>query len=152
MKNEEVKMKKFIKIHENDNVAVALQEVSAGTAVDLEGFSVTALEEIPAGHKIALTDIPEGENIVKYGFPIGHAKADIKAGEHVHTHNVKSNLAGLKEYAYHPVAGSDRVEDAQTFMGYVRSDGSVGIRNEVWIIPTVGCVNGIAEAIEAECH
>ena len=76
-------MKKFIKIHENDNVAVALQEVPAGTVVDLEGFSVTALEEIPAGHKVALTDISEGVNIVKYGFPIGHAKTDIKAGEHV---------------------------------------------------------------------
>ncbi len=148
MKNEEVSMKTFIKIHDNDNVAVALQEVPAGTSVNLDGYSVTALEAIPAGHKIALMDIPEGVNIIKYGFPIGHAKADIKAGEHVHTHNVKSNLSGLKEYAYHPVAGSDRVEDAQTFMGYVRPDGSVGIRNEVWIIPTVGCVNGIAEAIE----
>ena len=145
-------MKQFLKIHDSDNVAVALQNVPAGTQVDLEGFSVVSTEEIPAGHKIALTDIPEGVNIIKYGFPIGHAKVDIKAGEHVHTHNVKSNLSGLKEYSYHPVAGSDRVEEAQTFMGYVRPDGSVGIRNEVWIIPTVGCVNGIAEAIEANCQ
>ncbi len=141
-------MKNFIRIHENDNVAVALQPVGAGTAVDLEGYSVVSKEEIPAGHKIALVDIPEGVDIIKYGFPIGHAKVDIHAGEHVHTHNVKSNLSGLKEYSYHPVAGSDRVEEPQTFMGYVRPDGSVGIRNEVWIIPTVGCVNGIAEAIE----
>ena len=145
-------MKQFLKIHDSDNVAVALQNVPAGTQVDLEGFSVVSTEEIPAGHKIALADIPEGVNIIKYGFPIGHAKVNIKAGEHVHTHNVRSNLSGLKEYAYHPVQGSDRVEEPQTFMGYVRSDGSVGIRNEVWIIPTVGCVNGIAEAIEEQCR
>ncbi len=145
-------MKQFLKIHDSDNVAVALQDVPAGTQVDLEGFSVVSTEEIPAGHKIALADIPEGVNIIKYGFPIGHAKVNIKAGEHVHTHNVRSNLSGLKEYAYHPVQGSDRVEEPQTFMGYVRSDGSVGIRNEVWIIPTVGCVNGIAEAIEEQCR
>lgn len=144
-------MKQFLKIHDSDNVAVALQNVPAGTQVDLEGFSVVSTEEIPAGHKIALVDIPEGVNVVKYGFPIGHAKFDIKAGDHVHTHNIKSNLEGLKEYVYHPVKGSDRVEETQTFMGYVRPDGSVGIRNEVWIIPTVGCVNGIAEAIEARC-
>ena len=131
-------MNNFIRIHSSDNVAVALKTVPAGTPVDLDGYAVTAAEEIPAGHKIALTDIPEGVNIIKYGFPIGHAKADIKAGEHVHTHNVKSNLEGLREYAYHPVKGTDRVEEPQTFMGYVRPDGRVGIRNEVWIIPTVG--------------
>ena len=145
-------MNNFIRIHSSDNVAVALKTVPAGTPVDLDGYAVTAAEEIPAGHKIALTDIPEGVNIIKYGFPIGHAKADIKAGEHVHTHNVKSNLEGLREYAYHPVKGTDRVEEPQTFMGYVRPDGRVGIRNEVWIIPTVGCVNGIAEAIEDRCR
>ncbi len=145
-------MKKFLKIHENDNVAVALQPVSAGSPVDVDGVSAAALDDIPAGHKIALTDIPEGVDIMKYGFPIGHAKVFIKAGEHVHSHNVRSNLEGLREYVYHPVQGSDRVEESDTFMGYVRSDGSVGIRNEVWIIPTVGCVNGIAEAIEAECQ
>ena len=145
-------MKNFIKIHQNDNVAVALQDVPAGTPAGLEGYAVAALEEIPAGHKMALTDIPEGVNIIKYGFPIGHAKTDIKAGEHVHTHNVSSNLAGLKEYAYHPAACSDRVEAPASFMGYVRTDGSVGIRNEVWIVPTVGCVNGIAEAIEANAQ
>ena len=142
----------FIKIHPDDNVAVALQNVPAGTPAGLEGCAVTARDDIPAGHKMALTDIPEGVNIIKYGFPIGHAKSDIKAGMHVHSHNVKSNLEGLREYAYHPVAGSDRVEEPTSFMGYVRPDGSVGIRNEIWIIPTVGCVNGIAEAIEANAQ
>ncbi|MBR6089087.1 MAG: altronate dehydratase [Anaerolineaceae bacterium] len=145
-------MKKFLKIHESDNVAVALQPVPAGTPVDIDGFDVVSNGDIPAGHKIALVDIPEGVNIIKYGFPIGHAKTDIRAGDHVHSHNVKSNLEGLKDYTYNPVQGSDRTEEGTTFMGYVRSDGSVGIRNEVWIVPTVGCVNGIAEAIEARCQ
>ncbi|MBQ6510278.1 MAG: altronate dehydratase [Flexilinea sp.] len=145
-------MNNFIKIHPDDNVAVALRNVPAGTPAGIEGYAVTALEAIPAGHKMALTDIPEGVNIIKYGFPIGHAKTGIRAGEHVHSHNVKSNLEGLQEYAWHPVAGSDRTEEPSAFMGYVRPDGSVGIRNEVWIIPTVGCVNGIAEAIEANAQ
>ncbi len=145
-------MNNFMQIHSGDNVAVALQTVPAGVRTELGGFSFETLEEIPAGHKAALTAIAAGENIIKYGFPIGHAKTDIRAGEHVHSHNVKSNLEGLREYAWHPVPGSDRVEEPQTFMGYLRTDGSAGIRNEVWIIPTVGCVNGIAEAIEANAQ
>ena len=102
------------------------------------------------GHKYAARDIEAGENIVKYGSPIGHATVPIKAGEHVHTHNVKTNLSGnleytynYKEYGVHP-APSDR-----TFMGYVRENGDVGIRNEIWIVNTVGCVNKIAEKLSA---
>ena len=140
---------KLIRIHARDNVAVAISPVEAGEKLLLTGgVEVTALAGIPAGHKIALTDIPEGENIVKYGFPIGHAKENIKKGAWVHSHNVSSNLSGLKEYTYTPVKGETRYEEPAAFMGYPREDGRVGIRNEVWIIPTVGCVNGIAEAIE----
>ena len=141
-------MDKLIRIHEMDNVAVATQPVAAGEAITVGAFSLTAAQEIPAGHKIALMPIAEGENIIKYGFPIGHAKRDIAAGEWVHTHNTASNLSGLREYSYQPVECPEGTETPATFMGYVRSDGSVGVRNEVWIIPTVGCVNGIAEAIE----
>ena len=141
-------MDKLIRIHEMDNVAVATQPVAAGEAITVGAFSLTAAQEIPAGHKIALMPIAEGENIIKYGFPIGHAKRDIAAGEWVHTHNTASNLSGLREYSYQPVECPQGTETPATFMGYVRSDGSVGVRNEVWIIPTVGCVNGIAEAIE----
>ena len=100
------------------------------------------------GHKYALRDIAEGENIIKYGNPIGHAICDIKKGEHVHTHNIKTNLAGNLEYTYEPVFYDIPEEDKnRTFMGYVRENGDVGIRNEIWIVNTVGCVNKVAEEI-----
>lgn len=144
-------MEAMRKIHAKDNVAVALETVPAGY-VFMEGdLKVTALDEIPAGHKMALRDVEEGEDLIKYGFPIGHAKRKIAAGEHVHSHNTASNLAGLKEYAYHPSFVEVEPQESASFMGYVREDGSVGIRNEVWIIPTVGCVNGVAEKIEEIC-
>ena len=102
------------------------------------------------GHKYALCDIAAGENIIKYGNPIGHATADIKAGEHIHTHNMKTNLAGNLEYEYLPESYDLPVEDkSRTFRGYVRKNGEVGIRNDVWIIVTVGCVNKVAERIAA---
>ncbi len=102
------------------------------------------------GHKYALCDIAAGENIIKYGNPIGHATADIKAGEHIHTHNMKTNLAGNLEYEYLPESYELPVEDkGRTFRGYVRKNGEVGIRNDVWIIVTVGCVNKVAERIAA---
>ena len=102
------------------------------------------------GHKYALFDIKKGENIIKYGNPIGHATEDIKAGEHVHTHNVKTNLSGNLEYTYDPVSYDlPEEENGRTFMGYVRENGDVGIRNEIWIVNTVGCVNKVAERIAA---
>ena len=119
---------KTIKIHKNDNVAVML-------------------EGEKRGHKIALCDIKAGENIVKYGYPIGHALVDIKEGEHVHTHNIKTNLSGLLEYKYEPVKVEEPERKYGTFRGYRRANGRVGIRNEIWIINTVGCVNRAAERI-----
>ena len=100
------------------------------------------------GHKYALRDIKCGENIIKYGNPIGHAICDIKAGEHVHTHNTKTNLSGNLEYTYEPhFYEMEKAEDERYFMGYVRENGDVGIRNEVWIVNTVGCVNKISERL-----
>ncbi len=100
------------------------------------------------GHKYALRDIACGENIIKYGNPIGHAIADIKQGEHVHTHNVKTNLSGNLEYSYNPkFYDTPAVPTDRTFMGYVRDNGDVGIRNEIWIVNTVGCVNKIAQKL-----
>ena len=100
------------------------------------------------GHKYALRDIKCGENVIKYGQPIGHATEDIKVGDHVHTHNVKTNLSGKLEYTYEKAACHDeKVDTDLTFMGYVREDGQVGIRNDVWIVNTVGCVNKIAEKL-----
>ena len=100
------------------------------------------------GHKYALRDIKKGENIIKYGNPIGHATEDIPAGAHVHTHNAKTNLSGNLEYTYEPVKYELPTEEqGRTFMGYVRENGEVGIRNEIWIVNTVGCVNKVAERI-----
>ena len=100
------------------------------------------------GHKYALRDIKAGENIIKYGNPIGHATCDIKAGEHVHTHNVKTNLSGNLEYVYEPTFYDiPEEEQGRTFMGYVRENGDVGIRNEIWIVNTVGCVNKVSQRL-----
>ena len=100
------------------------------------------------GHKYALQDIKKGENIIKYANPIGHATEDIKKGEHIHSHNMKTNLSGNIEYEYKPdFVPVERVETNRTFMGYRREDNSVGIRNDIWIINTVGCVNKIGKRL-----
>ncbi len=137
-----------IKIHPVDAVAIAVEDLKAGQTVTAGGTEVTLINDIPAGHKFALRDIPQGENIIKYAYPIGRAKADIKPGEHVHTHNTKSNLSDIKEYTYAPEFKDITPEKPKTFMGYKRPDGKVGVRNEVWIVPTVGCVNSIVREIE----
>ncbi len=103
---------------------------------------------IEDGHKYALRNIACGENIIKYGQPIGHSTAEIKKGEHIHTHNVKTNLSGKLEYRYQPgIIHNEKVKSELTFMGYVRKNGDVGIRNDIWIVNTVGCVNKIAEKL-----
>ena len=139
---------KCIKIHDSDSVAVALQALAAGDIVTVGKENISILNAIPAGHKFALKDIYEGENIIKYAYPIGRAKCDIKRGEHIHTHNTKSNLSDLLSYEYKPNYNELEKIKPRTFMGYKRADGSVGIRNEVWIVPTVGCVNSIVREIE----
>ena len=86
-------------------------------------------------------------DVIKYGFRIGNAKEDIKAGQWVHVHNIKTALGDLLTYTYEPVKTEEKKTEDRTFMGFSRPDGSVGVRNEVWIIPTVGCVNNIATAM-----
>lgn len=122
-----------IKIHDNDNVTVVLDG-------ELKG------------HKIAIEDIAKGENVIKYGYPIGHAIEDIQKGSHVHTHNLRTNLSGVLDYTYQPARNSMAKQPARTFMGYVREDGSVGIRNEIWIVNTVGCINKTAELLAREAN
>ncbi len=103
---------------------------------------------IENGHKYAVCDIKNGENIIKYGQPIGHAICDIKKGEQVHTNNIKTNLSGKLEYAYTPTVSAQKKEKTDlTFLGYLREDGQVGIRNDIWIVNTVGCVNKVAEKL-----
>lgn len=139
-------MPDFIHIHEKDNVAVALCPIKKGT--EFEG--VTASEDIPQGHKMALKAIEKDAMVVKYGFPIGHATEDIAAGQWVHTHNMATNLSGEVEYTYNPKVQFPEPLEPKTFMGYERADGRAAIRNEIWIIPTVGCVNDVAKALVAE--
>ena len=138
---------KCIKIHPNDNVAVALEDIKKGGQVSAEGISVIALDDIGRGHKIALIDIKKGDPIIKYGNRIGLATADIPAGSHVHVQNVKTALSEGGKYEYQPVTYPLPELSGRTFMGYRRAKGKVGIRNEIWIIPTVGCVNSIAEKL-----
>lgn len=141
-------METIFQINAKDNVAVALRDLAQGEKVRCAGLTVEVAEKIPAGHKMALREIATGEPVIKYGFPIGEAKEKISAGSWVHTHNVKSRLGDLLEYRYEPSFSDLPAASEKKFQGYRRKDGRVGIRNEVWIIPTVGCVNAIAKQIE----
>lgn len=141
-------MAEFIKINPADNVAVAINDVEAGYNCNIDGVSLTTLSRIPAGHKVALKDLSEGEDVVKYGFPIGHLLQDVPQGGLIDHSVLKTNLEGLLEYSYDPDLTEIAPDPVQaTFKGYRRADGRAGIRNELWIIPTVGCVNGVVQNI-----
>ncbi len=150
-------MLKYIIIHPDDNVAVALQPLAAGDTIEHKGQTTIVKETIPAGHKVMLTDANKGDFIIKYGCPIGHTVAEITEGQWVNEKILRTNLKGISDYQYNPVtiSGTD-VSGQHTFMGYERKNGEAGIRNELWIIPTVGCVNGVAERLarmfEEETH
>ena len=139
-------MPDFIRIHPDDTVTVALRTVPAGTAFE----GVTALEEIPQGHKMAVVPMKRDEDVVKYGLVIGRATEDITPGRWVHTHNMNTNLSGEVDYSYHPELRFPEPVTPQLFQGYRRKNGKVGIRNEIWILPTVGCVNDVAKALAQE--
>ena len=119
----------FLKINPADSVVVCLQPKQKGDIIEIDGLKITVNQDTPAGHKILIKDAPQGTDIIKYGYPIGHAKADLKAGDWVNENNLKTNLSGTLEYTYNP---------------------DVGVRNEIWVVPTVGCVNGIAERLVSE--
>ncbi|WP_373458652.1 UxaA family hydrolase [Sphingomonas faeni] len=121
-----------------------IEDARAGESVE----GIVLRQDVGRGHKVALVDIPADAAIVKFGFPIGLATRAIGAGEHVHSDNLETSLAGTQSYAYTPVAAArPMLASRQTFEGYVRPDGSVGTRNEIWILPTVGCVARTAERI-----
>lgn len=145
-------MQDIVKINQNDNVAVALRPIAAGETLQVGGATVTTTEEIPQGHKFALRPIQAGEEVVKYGFRIGFAKEDIPTGSWVHVHNVKTGLGDVLSYTYEPANMDVEPTEHAYFQGYRRADGKVGVRNEIWIIPTVGCVNSIAKALEARAR
>ena len=145
-------MQDIVKINRNDNVAVALRPVSKGETLSVEGKKVAIIEDIPQGHKFALKDIESGAEVIKYGLRIGYAKEDIKEGGWVHVHNVRTALGDVLTYDYTPDGTDVRPTEHVYFDGYRRSDGKAGIRNEIWIIPTVGCVNSIAKALESRAR
>lgn len=145
-------MREYVRINKNDNVAVALCDLEKGRRITFDDMSVTLCEDVAGGHKFAIQEIKEAEPVIKYGYPIGFPTGDIKVGAHVHVHNIKTGLGDDVSYTYNPINAESGDADTnlklpQTFNGYVRKDGRVGIRNELYVIPTVGCVNSIAKAI-----
>src|SRR5690554_2997036 len=138
-------MGKYLRIHNKDNVAIALKEIKKGDKILIDNEEIIVKNDISAGHKIAVRKIKKGQDIIKYGFPIGHALRDIYVGEHVHIHNLGTNLKGINQYSFY-----QKIEEIKypkqdlTFKGFRRKHGKIGIRNELWIVPTVGCVNGPA--------
>ncbi|MEK9197410.1 altronate dehydratase family protein [Ureibacillus sp. 179-F W5.1 NHS] len=136
----------FIQLHDHDNVIVALKDLPKGQSLIMNEQTIVLKDEIKRGHKIAIKDFSVNEHVIKYGYPIGHAIKTISVGEHIHTHNIKTNLDGIQEYQFHQKLNRNPYKNKNlTFNGYKRKNGNVGIRNELWIVPTVGCVNGIAE-------
>jgi len=141
-------MVNILKINPSDNVAVALVALQAGEKVNVDNVEISLNADIPMGHKFALVDVAEKDNIVKYGYPIGHARVAIKQGDLVNETTIKTNLEGLLDYEYNPQSVSLEIENRNlTFKGYKRANGDAGVRNEIWIIPTVGCVNGTINSL-----
>ena len=141
---------RLIQIHPDDNVAVALENIPQGETIRFSGVTIRAADNIARGHKIALKKITSGEAIIKYGNPIGIAKKEIPPGAWVHIHNVRTGLSKTTNYTYCYKDFPLPERAPRTFTGYRRPDGRVGVRNELWIIPTVGCANSVAAALARE--
>ena len=143
----------LVQVHPLDNVAVALRPLEAGECVELAGRQLPVGEAIPEGHKVAIAEIAPQEVVRKYGWPIGRATQRIAAGAQVHSHNVETLLSGVEGYRHQPIAGSPLPSaNDVSFSGYRRGDGRVGTRNEIWVLPTVGCVSRTAQRIAATAH
>ena len=141
-----------IQVSPIDNVCVAIANISNSHTINVNNIALSVPDDIPAGHKIALKDIANGEHVYKYGFSIGHATKDISKGQHIHSHNLSTSLDGSEKYHYknEPTEQPSK-SNMPTFDGFVRENGTIGIRNELWIINTVGCVNQTAKKITDIC-
>ena len=144
--------KSHIKIHPMDKVAVALGPLDAGSTVFDDGREIVLRENIPRGHKFALTDMEKDEAVIKYGSPIGIMREAAHAGDWIHVHNMKTGLGDILTYTYQKQEYDLPLTEERYFRGFRRNNGKVGVRNEIWIIPTVGCVNNVAEAIEKKAQ
>lgn len=140
----------YLKIHPKDTVAVALTPLSAGKTCVVDEKEITLKEDILQGHKFSLQHMTAGEQVYKYGNPIGIAAEDIEPGRWIHTHNLKTGLGDVLEYTYKKIPTDLKPTEEVMFQGFRRSDSKVGIRNEIWIIPTVGCVNNVAQMLERQ--
>ncbi len=141
-------IRQMLQIHAQDNVAVALRDIPSGCSVRIGDRTYVSREAISRGHKMALVEIAPGAPVIKYGCVIGHATRRIAPGEHVHVHNMATNLSESCSYSYNPVACSAVHLPPQQFQGYRRGDGRAAIRNEIWILPLVGCVNSTVQTLE----
>ena len=143
-----MKQTSFLKINPADSVVVCLRPMQKGETITIDGKDIEVKQDTPAGHKLLIKKAPKGTNIIKYGYPIGHSIEDLIEGQWVNENNIKTNLSGSLEYEYSPVDEKLNIKNENlTFKGYMRKNGEVGIRNEIWVVPTVGCVNGIAEKL-----
>lgn len=142
-------MNAYIILNALDNVAVALQDIMTGTEFEIHNQIVKVTSDIKRGHKFAIMPIGLNQDVIKYGFPIGHATAAIQTGEWVHVHNLATNLNSKLDYQYEPrsIQNHYQAGDQRTFMGYRRSTGKIGIRNNLYIIPTVGCINPLLDIV-----
>ncbi len=149
-------MQEFVKINQADNVAVALRDFQKGEILQIDDSSITLEEDIARGHKFTLTELEEGAAVIKYGFPIGYTRKAVEKGCHIHVHNLRTGLGDDLSYEYQPSDVPEREfllsDSKKHFLGYERKDGKAGVRNELWIVPTVGCVNSIAKAIAENCQ
>ncbi|MGG3479691.1 altronate dehydratase family protein [Peribacillus frigoritolerans] len=146
-------MNKFVQLHSNDDVVISLEGIQKGQSLQIQTkdrgmIHIKARDDIPKGHKMLMNPVKQGEDVIKFGYSIGKAKEDLSIGDWVHTHNLASGLHGILEYSYHPSRQNTK-EPSQnhTFQGYIRENGEVGIRNEIWIINTVGCINKTCEIL-----
>ena len=144
----------FIKVDSHDNVAIALFDLEKGSVLTVNGTSVILEEDIPAKHKFSLENISAGNPVIKYGYPIGKASLDIIPGKWIHSHNLSTGLAGTLEYSYNPRQSPPKIPSGlfDTFMGYLRPNQDVGVRNEIWIIPTVACSNATAISLAQKAN
>jgi altronate hydrolase len=153
MNIEQPPIRSYIQVHSKDNVAVALKDLPKGCTIIIDNSEIILNEDIGRGHKISLTSLKKGDEIFKYGYSIGSTTCDTSAGDWIHTHNLKTLLSDDDKFSYQPSNHNLPIplEEIPTFMGYPRSNGLVGIRNELWIINSVGCVNHLAQSLVRRC-
>ncbi len=144
-----------MRAHVSDDVAAALRDLTAGEIADIEGVPTVLREDIPAGHKFALRHLERGEAVRRYGADIGIMSEPAQRGALVHSHNLATALIGEVAYARDTGDAAHAASTARSlpaWRGYRRADGRWATRNEIWLLPTVGCVAPLVEDIAREAN